>query len=147
MTDAAGEPKPISDAVAKLRERIEINDERKRLTPAQRQLLDHSATIFGEPAAKKNTAFMPRELVQITLPHKNPGDVPAWKRSNGNLSVVVRAGWDAGKDQPFGYPYGTIPRLLLFWITTEAISTKSRRLRHGYTIRSAEIPANENSAS
>ncbi|MFM7855625.1 MAG: replication protein RepA, partial [Flammeovirgaceae bacterium] len=29
------------------------------------------------------------------------------------------------------YPYGTIPRLLLFWITTEAVRTKSRRLELG----------------
>src|SRR5262249_53508445 len=30
-----------------------------------------------------------------------------------------------------GYPYGTIPRLLLFWITTEAVLTKSPKLELG----------------
>jgi len=30
-----------------------------------------------------------------------------------------------------GYPYGSIPRLLLFWVTTEALRTGSRRLELG----------------
>jgi hypothetical protein len=34
----------------------------------------------------------------------------------------------------YSYPYGTIPRLLLFWITTEAIRTKSRRLEIGNSV-------------
>jgi hypothetical protein len=33
--------------------------------------------------------------------------------------------------QFYGYPYGSIPRLLLFWITTEAVQTKKRQLRLG----------------
>jgi hypothetical protein len=33
--------------------------------------------------------------------------------------------------QNFGYPYGTVPRLLLFWMTTEALRTKQRRLELG----------------
>jgi hypothetical protein len=33
--------------------------------------------------------------------------------------------------KPIGYPFGSIPRLLLFWITTEAVQTKVRRLELG----------------
>jgi hypothetical protein len=68
------------------------------------------------------------------LPHKNPGDVPAWTRSNGNATLVIQPGWNAEKGKSVGYPYGTIPRLLLFWITTEAIRTKSRRLELGRSL-------------
>ena len=32
------------------------------------------------------------------------------------------------------YPYGTIPRLLLFWMNTEAVKTKSRRLELGHNL-------------
>lgn len=40
--------------------------------------------------------------------------------------------WDmSSKDKAIGYPYGTIPRLLLFWITTEAVRTRSRKLELG----------------
>jgi hypothetical protein len=31
-------------------------------------------------------------------------------------------------------PYGTIPRLLLFWITSEAVKTKNRRLELGNSL-------------
>ena len=102
----------------------------KPLTRAQRKLVDASVLIFGEGATKNDAAFVGRELVQASLPHKNPGNVPVWTRSNGNLTLIVQPGYDRyGK--PFGFPYGTVPRLLLFWITTEAIKTKSRRLELG----------------
>lgn len=80
---------------------------------------------------KTESAFIARQLVQATLPHKNPGDVPAWSRKNGDLSLTIRPGWDEDKEKSMGYPYGTIPRLLLFWITTEAIRTKSPRIELG----------------
>jgi hypothetical protein len=102
----------------------------KPLTRAQSKLVDASVAIFGEQATKKDAAFIARELVQASLPHKNPGDVLVWTRTNGNLTLIVQQGRDrTGK--PYGYPYGTIPRLLLFWITTEAKRTGSRRLELG----------------
>jgi hypothetical protein len=76
-------------------------------------------------------AFMARQLVQATLPHSDPGDVPAWTRTNGKMGLTVRPGWDRKRNRSIGYPYGVIPRLLLFWITTEALRTKSRRLELG----------------
>ena len=89
-----------------------------QLTPAQRRLVDYSVAIFDEAATSKEAAYMARQLVQITLPHKNPGDVPAWSRRNGNLTLTIRPGWNSKKQEVYGYPYGTIPRLLLFWIIT-----------------------------
>lgn len=73
-------------------------------------------------------AFLARQLVQVTLPHSSPGNISIWKRTNGNLTLSIRSGWDHEKDKPIGYPFGTIPRLLLFWLTTEALRTKSRKL-------------------
>lgn len=84
------------------------------------------------PEAEK--AFLARQLVQVTLPHSSPGNVPIWKRKNGNLTLSIRPGWDHAKDEPIGYPFGSIPRLLLFWITTETLRTKSRRLELGDTL-------------
>ncbi|HEX2082195.1 MAG TPA: replication protein RepA, partial [Xanthomonadaceae bacterium] len=37
----------------------------------------------------------------------------------------------ARTNKPIGYPYGVILRLLLFWIVSEAVRTKSRRLELG----------------
>jgi hypothetical protein len=105
-----------------------------QLTPAQRRLVDYSVAIFDEAATSKEAAYMARQLVQITLPHKNPGDVPAWSRRNGNLTLIIRPGWNSKKQEVYGYPYGTIPRLLLFWIITEAIRTKNHRLELGNSL-------------
>jgi len=117
-----------------------MNDDTKpnQLTAAQRKLIDYSVAIFGEAATSKEAAYMARQLVQVTLPHKNPGSVPTWSRKNGNLTLRIQPGYKkdsvTGKDVCVGYPYGIIPRLLLFWIITEAVRTKSRRLELGHSL-------------
>lgn len=80
---------------------------------------------------KTESAFMARQLVQATLPHKNPGNIPVWSRTNGGLTISIQPGIDVKKQKVTGYPYGTIPRLLLFWLTTEAIRTNSPRIELG----------------
>ena len=70
----------------------------------------------------------------MTLPHKNPGDVQQWKRTNGNLTVGIQPGQNFTTGESYGYPYGSIPRLLLFWITTEAVQKKTRRLELGHSL-------------
>lgn len=99
------------------------------------RLLDASAEILIDPnPTEQDKAFLTRQLVQVTLPHSNPGDIPIWKRKNGNITLAIRPGWDYENDRPIGYPFGSIPRLLLFWITTEALRTQSRKLELGESL-------------
>jgi len=100
------------------------------LTPAKNKLLDFAVEV-RDAEYEPEKAFISREMVQATLPHKNPGDVPAWSRVNGNYALTVQPGWDTWKNQSYGYPYGTLPRLLIFWLTTEALRTGSQRLEIG----------------
>lgn len=100
------------------------------ITHQHSTLLDAAVAIRLDPD-KIEAAFIARQLVQATLPHKNPGDVPLWKRTNGNLTLGIRAGINFKTGKSYGYPYGTIPRLLMFWITTEAVRTKNPRLELG----------------
>lgn len=79
---------------------------------------------------------MARELVQCTLPHSDPGQVPFWARTNGNITLSIVSGVDPRKMKLVGYPYGSIPRLILFWMTTEAIQTANRKLHLGPTYSS-----------
>jgi Plasmid encoded RepA protein len=125
------------------------DDKPPGLSRVHRRLIEASATIFGEPASKGDAAFMPRELVQVTLPHKNPGNVPIWMRSNGNHTVGIQPGMNLRTGTSYGYPYGTIPRLLLFWITTEAILKKSRRIELGHSLSGfmAELGLNSSNGS
>lgn len=60
--------------------------------------------------------------------------MPLWTRTNGNGTLVIaRTGFDAKLQKPIGYPYGSLPRLLLFWLNTEAVRTGKRRLEMGDT--------------
>lgn len=105
------------------------------LTRQQIKIIDAGEAIRTAPEPDETEkAFMARQLVQVTLPHANPGNVPVWKRSNGNLTLSIRPGWNHGQDRSLGYPYGTIPRLLLFWITTEALRTENSRLELGQSL-------------
>jgi hypothetical protein len=85
----------------------------KPITRHQIKLLDAAEAIRLDPD-KTEAAFLAKQLVLATLPHKNPDDVPAWSRRNGNLTLAVRPGWDHEKSKAIGYPYGTIP--LDIWV-------------------------------
>ena len=106
------------------------------LTRAQQKLMAAADDIWNEHAKGKDAAYIARQLVQATLPHKSPGYIPVWSRKNGNLTLSIQPGWNYKKNKPIGYPCGTIPRLLLFWMTTEALRTKSRRLELGHSLAS-----------
>ena len=77
--------------------------------------------------------FMARVLVQATMPHSNPGNVQAWGRENGAFSMVMKPGFikQNNEFESIGLPYGAYPRLLLAWLTTEAVRTKSPTLTLG----------------
>lgn len=107
------------------------------VSPGLKRILDATVEIQAAPNAME-MVFMARALVQATLPHSDPGAVPIWGRTNGLLTLTIKPDWEFDKknNQPrsIGIPYGTIPRLLLFWITTEAVRTKSRRLELGSSL-------------
>lgn len=75
-------------------------------------------------------AFMGRPLVQLTLPHDDPGDIEYYERVNGDTSLIIQPGFvrEEGKARPAGIPFGVYPRLVLAWVTTEAVRTKNRQL-------------------
>src|SRR6266516_963828 len=116
--------------------RILTKEKSMIITSQQSKLLDVAEAIRLDPD-KTEAAFIARQLVQATLPHKNPGkDVQAWSRTNGNLTLGIRPGWDCEKEISVGSLYGTIPRLLLFWMSTVARRTKNPRLDLGNTLAS-----------
>jgi Plasmid encoded RepA protein len=103
------------------------------MTPRMDRLLDASQEIRSSPADAE-LAFLARQLVQCTLPHANPGNIPAWARTNGNLTLGIQPGTDFKTMKSVGIPYGSVPRLLLFWINTEAVKLQTRRLELGRSL-------------
>lgn len=102
-----------------------------RPTKAIDKLLDQAAVIWDSAPTPEDIAYMARQLVQATLPHSDPGDVGLWSRRNGNLTLGIQPGVDFKTGKSYGIPYGSIPRLLVCFITTEATTNKSRRIELG----------------
>lgn len=98
--------------------------------------LTEGFNIYTTPATPADLAFIAREFVLCTLPHSEPKEVPVWGRTNGNLTLSIKPGYKrdekTGKYVCIGYPYGTIPRLILIWMITEILRTKNRRLELGH---------------
>jgi hypothetical protein len=100
------------------------------LTRQQKQIVDAGTLIALDRATDQDKAFLARQMVQTTLPHSDPGNVPVWSRANGPMTLIIQQGYDkTGK--PYGHPYGIIPRLLMYWMTTEAVRTKDLRIELG----------------
>lgn len=83
------------------------------------KLTRQALLIEIEEARQAGTVgFMARVLTQATMPHKAYIN-NEFTRHNGYLTLTM---WSP---RDIGLPYGSIPRLLLSWITTEAVRTKS----------------------
>lgn len=93
------------------------------------ELIAESLSIEEDEAKKAGAlGYMARALVQATLPHsKTEGDV--FRRSNGAFRLTILT-----DSEVVGLPYGSIPRLIIAWISTEAVRTKSRELVLGKTL-------------
>lgn len=88
-------------------------------------LLSQALAIEAESAQEAGAlGFMARAMVQATLPHRKVAG-NEFTRQNGAFTLSLIA------PSAIGLPYGSIPRLLLAWVTTEAVRTKSRELELG----------------
>ena len=90
------------------------------LTPPSIDALINQALAIEDEQAQEAGAlgFMARAMVQATLPHRAV-DGTYFERKNGAFTLSLLA------SPKIGLPYGSIPRLLLAWVTTEAVKTKS----------------------
>lgn len=93
-------------------------------------LQDPEKDVFHE------ISYWARVWVQGALPHSSPGNVPVWGRENGAFSLTVQPGMDIvdGKTVNYGIPYGSIPRLIMCWMCTEAVRTKEPKLYLGESL-------------
>ena len=78
--------------------------------------------------ADPDLGFMGRTMALCSLPRSNPGNRKEYKRVNGPFTLYMVAG--GGNKLPFG----NLPRLLLAWVCTEAVRTKSRELVLGRSL-------------
>ena len=90
--------------------------------PRQLHRISSAAEAISTKSAIDSGAlgFMAKSLVQTTLPHRaHPG--ARYVRTDGNLTLSIT---DVGGA---GLPYGSYPRLILIWMTTEAVTNCESR--------------------
>ncbi|GGM23624.1 replication protein RepA [Dactylosporangium sucinum] len=74
--------------------------------------------------------YLTRLLTQTNLPYRDPGPIPEWTRRNGVVTLMVEPGRRKNPDGTYTpiYPYGILPRLLLIWMSSQAVKTRSHEL-------------------
>ena len=94
-----------------------------KLTPQARYhftLADQVNQLVTAREADPDMGFMARMMALCSLPRSNPGNRKEYKRVNGPYTLYMTA---IGDNR---LPFGNFPRLLLAWVSTEAVQTQSR---------------------
>ena len=97
-----------------------------RTAPSPRRsftLLDQINQLVCASEADAELGYMARLLALCTLPRTDPGNRLQYVRRNGPYTLAMTATSGTAK-----LPFGHLPRLLLAWVTTEAVRTQSRVL-------------------
>ena len=81
---------------------------------------DQVNQLVGASEADPDLGFMGRTMALCSLPRSNPCNRKEYKRANGPFTLYMVAG--GGNKLPFG----NLSRLLLAWVSTEAVRTQSR---------------------
>lgn len=68
-------------------------------------------------------------FAMAALPHKNTSET-IWKKDAGTVRLLVESGHDAD-GTPVGIPYGSIARMILLYLQTQAVRTHSREVELG----------------
>ena len=83
---------------------------------------DQVDQLVSASEADPDLGFMARLMALCSLPRTNPGNRFQYKRVNGPYTLIM---YSSGETK---LPYGNFPRLLLAWVSTEAVRTQNRVL-------------------
>ena len=128
MQRQRGELVPVAEVIADLPGPVQAL--RKTPPPARRgfTVANQVHQLVSASEADPERGFMARTMALCSLPRTNPGNRLQYKRQNGPFTLYMVAG--GGNKLPFG----NFPRLLLAWVSTEAVRTQSRELVLGRSL-------------
>lgn len=104
----------------------------RAMTRNERSAIDAAATILAEEETRLGITHA--GFAMTSLPHKRIED-PLWKREGRRTTLLVESGRDRD-GEPIGVPYGSIARLILLYLQTEAIRTNSPEVELGRSMNS-----------
>ena len=122
MQRQRGELVPIAEVIADLPGPVQAFREAE--PPARRgfTVADQVNQLVRASEADPDRGFMARMMALCSLPRSNPGNRLQYKRVNGPYTLAMTAGVNNK------LPFGNFPRLILAWVSTEAVRTRSRVL-------------------
>ena len=83
---------------------------------------DQVNLLVSASEADPDLGFMARTMALCSLPRTNPGNRHRYVRQNGPYKLIM---YSSGETK---LPYGNFPRLILAWVSTEAVKTQNRVL-------------------
>ena len=119
---------PISEVMADLPGPVQAIREASPQALHHFTRFDQVNQLVSASEADSDLGFMARLMALCSLPRTNPGNRLQYVRRNGPYSLVMIAG---GLNK---LPYGNLPRLLLAWVSTEAVRTQSREISLGSSL-------------
>ena len=128
MQRQRGELVPIGDALSGMGGPVKLI---RDATPQSRHhftRFDQVNQLVTASEADPDLGFMARLMALCSLPRTNPGNRKEYKRVNGPYTLIMTA---IGDNK---LPFGSLPRLLLAWVCTEAVQTQSRELILGRSL-------------
>ena len=118
MQRQRGELVPIGEALA------DLDGPVKAIRSTSPQAVHHFTQadqvnlLVGASEADPEIGFMARMMVLCSLPRTNPGNRYRYVRQNGPYKLIM---YSSGETK---LPYGNFPRLILAWVSTEAVKTQ-----------------------
>ena len=127
MQRQRGELGLIGDALADLSGPVQAL-RRDRAPQRGFTLADQVNQLVGASEATPDRGFMARTMALCSLPRSNTGNRLQYKRVNGPFTLIM---YSSGETK---LPFGNFPRLILAWVSTEAVRTQNRVLILGSSL-------------
>ena len=118
---------PVAEVIADLSGPVQALREASPQARHHFTRFDQVNQLVSASEADPDLGFMARMMVLCSLPRTNPGNRHQYKRQNGPYTLYMFAGRDK-------LPYGNLPRLLLAWVSAEAVRTQSREIVLGKSL-------------
>lgn len=94
---------------------------------AERQAVEAAFGVLSDEKGRIGVTHA--GFAMAALPHKKTPET-LWKKDAGNVRLLVESGLDAD-GEPIGIPYGSIARMILLYLQTQAVRTRCREVELG----------------
>jgi hypothetical protein len=109
----------------------------REMVPARhRHLVDIAAEVLADEAQSLGITYS--GFCLTAFPHKRLEDAEVWEKRGHNVTLLVEPGrlkTGSGPTELFGVPYGARARMILIYLQTQAVRTRSREVRLGRSMR------------